>query len=504
MQIGPDGAIYVARAGTTYLGRIASPNEKGTNCNYVDEAVDLKGRNSNYGLPTYYNSIIINTDITIENACLGDSSIIKLSGTVPDSISIDFGDSSSVVYDGLPLRLAHLYSDPGIYDLTFIHYYPSKTNSTIIKAYVFEVPEIDLGRDTILCEGESISFNLDGSAIYTWEDGSNSQKRTITSGGLYHIEANNQSCIKTDSIKVSFKVKPEIPFNDEYLLCENDSLVLSMGVNVDYMEWSTGDTSHQHTFKEDGKYWVKAGMHRCYDSMSFELKVFTIPQFDLGKDSNYCNIDSLNLSTGLSNLEHLWSSGSTQDNIWIYESGLYSVEVQNGPCKSSDLVNIGFFESEAIELEDHVVCAGDSILIGTTERPGTFLWNTGATTSSIYVLDEGTYTLEYSNSCDTYIDSAKIELRDCDCFVHLPTAFSPNGDGLNENFPPDFECRFFRYELVIYNRWGQKMFESTENANNWDGTFRGVSAPNGLYIYHLSYMDQTGLHHVQGQVLIVR
>lgn len=68
--------------------------------------------------------------------------------------------------------------------------------------------------------------------------------------------------------------------------------------------------------------------------------------------------------------------------------------------------------------------------------------------------------------------------------INMPTAFSPNQDGLNDTFGYVGEG-VSEMKLVIFDRWGEKVFESTNVSHRWDGTLRGEDAPSGVYAYEL-------------------
>jgi gliding motility-associated-like protein len=72
-----------------------------------------------------------------------------------------------------------------------------------------------------------------------------------------------------------------------------------------------------------------------------------------------------------------------------------------------------------------------------------------------------------------------------DLQLYIPSAFTPNSDGLNDLFGAVGEG-VEDYHLTIYNRWGNKIFESTDMSNKWDGTFNGERVELGTYTYSLS------------------
>ena len=96
--------------------------------------------------------------------------------------------------------------------------------------------------------------------------------------------------------------------------------------------------------------------------------------------------------------------------------------------------------------------------------------------------------------------------------VHVPNAFTPNGNNLNETFKPvahfvkDWNDNTFRdYTFNIYNRWGQLVFQTSNLDEGWDGTYMGKEAPAGVYMYMLNIMGVEGtLHRKQGEVLLYR
>ena len=89
-------------------------------------------------------------------------------------------------------------------------------------------------------------------------------------------------------------------------------------------------------------------------------------------------------------------------------------------------------------------------------------------------------------------------------YMYVPNAFTPNEDGLNDSFGA-LGYGVKDYHLVIYNRWGQLIFESDKQTDQWDGTYHGYKAPIGSYVYSI---DSTGYYHdsfhKEGTVSIVK
>ena len=76
---------------------------------------------------------------------------------------------------------------------------------------------------------------------------------------------------------------------------------------------------------------------------------------------------------------------------------------------------------------------------------------------------------------------------------YMPNAFTPNGDGVNDFIEVYGNKEEFTYLSVdIYDRWGEKVFESTDAGFKWDGTYRGTPLPPGVYVYMLAITFRSG------------
>lgn len=86
----------------------------------------------------------------------------------------------------------------------------------------------------------------------------------------------------------------------------------------------------------------------------------------------------------------------------------------------------------------------------------------------------------------------------------VPDAFSPNGDAMNDTFIPK-GIYFDQFKMIIYDRWGEVIYNTTNKQQGWDGTIRGETAATGQYMYRIEVIDLTGVKTVRtGAVLLVR
>ncbi len=151
---------------------------------------------------------------------------------------------------------------------------------------------------------------------------------------------------------------------------------------------------------------------------------------------------------------------------------------------------------------DTTLCRGLSL----TLTPGsydTYRWSDGSTGSTLTVSDEGLYSVTVSGTCITASDDIRVQLSDC--YTYFPSAFSPNGDGRNDRFRILTTFTLTRFQLTVYNRWGEPVFITGDPAAGWDGTYKGKAMPPGTYVYTCSYFrDGTRFREHKGTVVLVR
>lgn len=88
--------------------------------------------------------------------------------------------------------------------------------------------------------------------------------------------------------------------------------------------------------------------------------------------------------------------------------------------------------------------------------------------------------------------------------ISVPSAFSPNGDGINDTFVP-MGLFVDTFQMLIYNRWGEVLYQTNKIKDGWDGTLDGQPVPDGVYTYRIAFSDSLGQEFVKlGTVILVR
>ncbi len=152
--------------------------------------------------------------------------------------------------------------------------------------------------------------------------------------------------------------------------------------------------------------------------------------------------------------------------------------------------------------EDLVLCTDRSItLTGPSEET---LWFDGRRARSIVISHTGSYWASFTdlNGCEV-VDSVFVQYN---TRSFVPNIFSPNRDGINDFFAPFFsDINFSDYQLRVFDRWGGLVFSTKHPEERWDGTARGEDCRPGVYLYVVTYENETcGEAMLSGEVNLIR
>lgn len=99
------------------------------------------------------------------------------------------------------------------------------------------------------------------------------------------------------------------------------------------------------------------------------------------------------------------------------------------------------------------------------------------------------YSVQVTNACGSGID--EILINESNCKVFFPSAFTPNNDGLNDVFRIITLDNLDHFYLSIYNRWGEKVFETNRSTEGWDGRTNGKLLSHDTYFWICTFSDST-------------
>lgn len=292
------------------------------------------------------------------------------------------------------------------------------------------------------------------------------------------------------------------------LVCSSNTLQLeSSDEDAIIFEWSTGATTATIHVNQEGLYWVKAMNNCSVTTDTFNVQFANIA-IDLGNDTAICIGESITLDAsdpGISN--YSWNTGSTGATLEVSQAGTYHVTGSYKGCIVSDTIIISITEPELYIAEnDTTICNDQPLTLHAYTNPvSTYSWSNGDQDNSTVATTAGTYTVTATNECGTYQDSVQIQVQNCDCKLFTPNVFSPNGDGKNDTYGIQLACQPTTYSLSIYNRYGQRIFQTTSPTATWDGTFNGQLLDAGTYFYYITFKSPTGIEmEYKGDIMLIR
>jgi gliding motility-associated-like protein len=153
------------------------------------------------------------------------------------------------------------------------------------------------------------------------------------------------------------------------------------------------------------------------------------------------------------------------------------------------------------------ICLGNELILNAGYNDyATYLWQDGTTDQFYPVQEPGVYWVAIENDGCIVYDTININI--CSS-IWVPSAFTPDGNNINDVWFPKSSTPLAQYTLTIFNRWGEIVFESTDITKGWDGQKDSSDCPQGVYIYVITYIGQANLAEdregkIRGSVTLIR
>ena len=278
--------------------------------------------------------------------------------------------------------------------------------------------------DSFVCENEMIEIKLNYSSdsqFHVWEKEGHSYSenpiiKEAANAGIYQAIISKAGCYyRSEKVIVDVHKTPEPPllFSPKNVICQNDSLLISMKNDANKYLWSMGETTKNLSYvgKNAGVEIFKSKITldgKCWSAWSNPLKIIihptpTKPQIVTIRNAGFCRGDSTLLQTIKNAKSWKWSSSETQSFIYSKKPQTYTVAIQDSvDCWSppSDPVTSFYFPVEkqpvTKSFPSNQFCLGDFVTLKTNPAFG-YLWNTGETSDSIKVNQSGKYHLKTRN-----------------------------------------------------------------------------------------------------------
>ncbi len=520
--------------------------------NYVVTVTNIVTGCSRVELAQVEGPPLLGMSVVAPNACIGDGTIDINFVTPPVAnfdLIIDYEDGTRV----LSTTLTTPHVNPVISNLDTGTYFISVEDVTAPFCVETESVRIQLSNplptynfDAIqeICGTQGDISVTDGSgATYTWTGpgivGSNTGETiTVDQAGTYQVTGDGAGfCPLTESIEVIFNTDPVVDINVGGDPCEGQVVLqadVTNGSGSYVFSWSDGSQAQFNTVSVSGTYTVTVvdQLTSCSVvsapvdiTIEQNFEVFVTLEPDCENNGNIFLTANTNYSDPDFIYEWRNSAGDvlpgSDSTITVTLSDQYSVTVTNetGTCVVSDVFDVAIvpiLPEELILPQRATFCSADLNNPQVDLDPGifnTYEWRLLpndaiiSTDPTLTISTEGTYEVTIFNGFTCTKDTVNVQ-EDCRPVIHAPNAFSPNGNGINEEFfvfPNDYVDTF---EIFIYSRWGELVFYSDILDFRWSGIYRGSLLPVGTYAYIMKFTSnlepQLGTIEQYGSVVLIR
>jgi gliding motility-associated-like protein len=397
--------------------------------------------------------------------------------------------------------------------------------------------------DLHICLHDSLLLRAPDSGIsFTWKI---PKGRTISADslwakdtGYYYLSlAGESDCKLVDSLHLEYYPMPKASAGPDTILCYNQSYIMQGKGGITYKwipaKYLSNDTLPDAvaTLPDSENYiLIVRNAEGCSDSSAVKLRVRPRLQVRIiGSSSVRCRGALISLQTTAAGgytpkYTYYWPYDKVKDDslhIRAFSSGWHKVILQDNcspPASDSIYISVPVSPvADFIMRPDSQVSTGTEISFYNKSRNSTrYSWSFGdrqksntSTESPVFTYkDTGLYRISlvaYNNEgCS---DTAVKYIHVLENFLlYIPNAFSPNGDGLNDEFKVEGSA-IKEVSYTIYNRWGERIFQSSPEEPSWNGRFdnKGEKAPIGIYLYLLKATDKLNEpYYYKGTVEVVR
>jgi gliding motility-associated-like protein len=454
MQLGTDGKIYVAKTTTSSTGPssldvINNPDITGTSCNYLSGGVSLAAKQSLAGLPNFMIRAVETSNISLSgpaNMCIGQNVTLTASG------GTNYQWSGGIISIDSIVTVSP--TEPTAYFLTSTNSCGSDTDTIIVN--VESIQDISVTGNSLICLGNSTILTATGSSIFNWSGAifSSSSSVTVTPSftSAYYVTGSVNSCGgDTDTIIVNVENIQDVLVTGNTITCFGDSTILT-ATGGSTFSWSGSIFASSPTVTvapgSTSIYYVTGSANFCgsdTDTITVIVNQQVPAQFSYAIGTCNSRISFNNLAPGADNY------------TWNFGDGSFSTAFSPDHIYNNGLYNV---------------------ILST--NPGT--------------------------SCADSV-SQVITVAAENSTLNIPNVFTPNNDNTNDEFIISgfSECKL--YSLVLFNRWGQKVFETDEPGRKfWNGTNGDKKEiVEGVYYYIITVTE--GLYEntgITGMVSVLR
>jgi len=369
--------------------------------------------------------------------------------------------------------------------------------------------------DATICAGDVHLFDVTtAGATYIWQDGSTGATFNATTAGVYTVDVTVAGCTSSESATIDV-IDFAVILNDA-IICDGVEPVLDATTAGATYVWQDGSTGATFTVTSTGTYTVDVTVAGCTETESADVTLSNIVvNLD---DAQICDGQTILLDATFPGATYVWNDGSTLPSLLVSEEGTYTVTLTVDGCTETESAVITTPEIDASFLF-HANNPNDPYEVtfaNSSDGATSYTWYFGDSYSSneenpVHSYGQaGQYTvtlIAYNGLCSDIAEQIVVLFEDV--VFYIPNSFTPDGNEYNETFRPVFYSGVDPYDfhMIIFNRWGERVFESFNAAAGWDGTYsdQGLTQE-GVYIWRIEFGDLKSdeRHIAEGHVSVMK
>lgn len=452
--------------------------------NYCDTLTDAI--NITYApLPT----VSLGNDTAI---CAGDS--LVLNATYPGATYLWHDSTTAPTHTAIQTGMYSVTVDNGC----------AQVSDSVGVTYIPPVA-LNLGNDTVICPGEQVYLYAGHpGSTYQWSTGSQQPDLFVSTAGTYWVVVTNICETAQDTIVIQQQQPPAVELGNDTVICAGTSITLNAYFPGSTVLWSTGDTTASIVTSVADLYWVQVVNECGFDQEFKDVAVLQPPAVQFPNDTTACPGFSVTLDIPVQTATVTWHDGGTGWTVMADQPNTYWAQVVNMCGSAGDTFVLDYYPAPQPYLGRDTALCFDAPYVLDAGAGTSYLWSDGSTQPTLAASTPGGYWVIVTNqyNCSSG-DSVSLFLA-CPPVVLVPTGFTPNGDGMNDEFNT-YSKHITYFHVQVFDRWGTLIFESDDVSRGWDGTFGGRKMPIGSYAFLISYRDLEGVPYQRnGNVTLIR
>ena len=400
------------------------------------------------------------------------------------------------------------------------------------------LPNVVTLLDTAICKNSNIILTTTGAISYTWLPaaavsdpnigsptfiGNNTASLTVTGTDV-------NGCKSNDIVNITIKPIPVVRTLPDTAICANQNIILTT-IGAQTYNWTpavglnnVSVASPIFSLNQNQTYIVNGFLNGCNANDTLNITVKQRGSFVAPSNGVMCKNEFaiLNGNNGTNNIQYTWTPNVYLSNNNIMNPIATPPDMQQYNLLVKDLaclfdtnflvkVVVNSLPTLSVTKSNDIVCTTPSAKLNVTGAknyswsPSTFLSNPNIANP----ITTPNATINYLvtgidiNGCKN-IDSLKLNVSNAPGLFILPNTFTPNKDGINDCFGITKWGQLQNVFFIIYNRWGEKVFETNNPSICWNGKYKGEDAGVGSYVYYVSAISACGQIVRKGNILLIR